>query len=96
MLRSVESREGGTAAVDLPRRRSKDRSSRRDAPSPTPIPTPSPWSFLTGETQGVEAIPFPARILPSEDGPVVLVIVGVLALVVLPFLLHKARQEWRS
>jgi hypothetical protein len=93
---AVRNREGGAVQADALEPDVAEGSAKRDA-SRTPVPTSSLRPLTTGDAPVIDRARFATRLPPpDEPGRLALLIIIGLALTVLPFVFHKARQEWRS
>jgi hypothetical protein len=92
---AVKDREGGAVEADALEPEVADGSAKRDA-NRTPVPTSSLRSLRTGDAPVIDRARFATRLPPpDEPGRLALLIIIGLALTVLPYVFHKARQEWR-
>ena len=90
----MESRESGTipdlvrlSATEPPSRRVR-REGTADTPTTTPVPTtPAAPAATAGP---VASGPIPT---PTNDGTLAIVVIGLVAAIVLPFVIYKAYRE---
>jgi hypothetical protein len=95
---AVKNREGGAVEADALEPDVADGSAKRDASrTPVPVPTSSLRSLTTGDAPVIDRARFATRLPPpDEPGRLALLVIIGLALTLLPYVFHKARQEWRS
>jgi hypothetical protein len=95
---AVKNREGGAVEADALEPDVADGSAKGDASrTPVPVPTSSLRSLTTGDAPVIDRARFATRLPPpDEPGRLALLVIIGLALTLLPYVFHKARQEWRS